>query len=159
MKRVRRFLAAAAALALVLQAVRFPRNLGERHGAQSLERQHALPAEIDQLLSRACYDCHSDRTVYPWYANVQPMGWLIEKHVIDGKARLNFSNFARLDAEAAAHHFQEIVEVVERHEMPLPSYLWLHPEAQLSDAEQASLIAWAKEARRAALATGASARP
>ena len=154
MHRGVRYLLLAAVALVLLQAARPPRNLGQRDGPEALGRHQKLPPPVADILGRACYDCHSDRTHYPWYANVQPMGWLIEKHVIDGKARLNFSRFGRIDARGRAHHFDEIVQEVERHEMPLASYTWLHPEAKLTPAEKRALIDWAVESRRAVLAAG-----
>lgn len=89
-----------------------------------------------ELVQRACYDCHSNETVWPWYSAVAPMKWLIADHVEDGRRHLNFSTWDQPNEDA-----DEIVEVIEDGEMPLRSYLTLHGEARLSDEEKAAFIA------------------
>ncbi len=109
---LKKIILALAVLLLVLQAVRPAKNLGEAEGPDSVVKRHAVPAEVRAVLQKACYDCHSDRTVYPWYAEIQPVGWWLASHVDDGKRHLNFSRFARYDAQRAAHKLDEIVDTV-----------------------------------------------
>lgn len=91
-------------------------------------------AETRAIAVRACYDCHSNETVWPAYAYVAPISLIVAHHVEDGRRVLNFSEWDR------ANHAHEIIEVIEDGEMPLDSYLPLHPEAKLTEAEKSQLI-------------------
>lgn len=107
-------------------------------------RAHANPPVVQEpkwdsprtreLASRACYDCHSNETTWPWYSNVAPFSWLVQDHVDDGRETLNFSEWNKTWKEA-----DEAAEVVREGEMPLWNYVMLHPEAKLTPAEQEEL--------------------
>lgn len=88
------------------------------------------------LAQRACFDCHSNETVWPWYSNVAPLSWMVQEHVDEGREYLNFSEWNRPQEEAG-----ESGETVAEGEMPIPNYLWLHPEAALTPDEKTALIA------------------
>jgi len=108
----------------------------------------ALPAgEVGEILTSACMDCHSHETVWPWYAGVAPVKFLVAKHVNDGRRNLNFSTWATQELSRRDHKLEEIVEVVKSGEMPEGSYTWLHPEARLTDAQRYALTAWAEAER------------
>jgi hypothetical protein len=102
-------------------------------------------AEVREVLKRACYDCHSNETVWPWYARVAPASWLVAWDVNEGREHLNFSTWNRLNDADRQHAFEEIQDEVESGAMPLPIYLPLHPEARLSDEDKAILAAWVRE--------------
>jgi len=137
------------ALLIVAQAIRPMNNRGSVAGPNHLSQLAPIPAEIDAILQRACYDCHSNATNYPWYANIQPVGWWLEQHVRDGKKHLNFSEFTTYPLKRATRRLEEVAEEVREHKMPLPSYTWMHPEAKLTDAEIDTLAGWAINTRRA----------
>lgn len=103
---------------------------------------YEIPSNVHGILKQKCYDCHSNHTRYPWYFNLQPVGWWMYKHIEDGKRELNFSEFKTYSAKKAAHKLEETVELVREKEMPLKSYVWLHPEARLSAEEEKALIDW-----------------
>ena len=88
-----------------------------------------------QIASRACFDCHSNQTVWPWYAYVAPISWRVTEHVEHGREHLNFSDWSQPNED-----LDEIKEVLEKGDMPLWDYLLLHGEAKLSQEEQASLL-------------------
>jgi hypothetical protein len=91
-----------------------------------------------QLAERACFDCHSNETAWPWYARVSPISLMIQKDVVEGRAVLNFSEWeANCCTES---QINAMAETVGKREMPLPYYLVLHPEAHLTDVEQGKLI-------------------
>lgn len=113
-------------------------------GANDITALHPTPVGVKSILARACYDCHSDHTRYPWYAHVQPAGWWLARHVKDGRRHLNFSQFGSYSPDRAAHKIESLIDEVEERGMPLRSYTWLHPEARLSEAESKMLVAWAK---------------
>lgn len=87
-----------------------------------------------ELAERACFDCHSNETVVPWYGHVAPASWLVRADVDEGRSELNFSEMDRARDEA-----REAAEVVLEGEMPPPWYVLLHPEARLTDAERIEL--------------------
>jgi hypothetical protein len=88
-----------------------------------------------ELVARACMDCHSNNTRYPWYSYVAPASWLVNKDIAEARERMNFSEWDRVQRGAS-----EAVEVIQKGEMPLPIYLPLHPDAQLSADEKQALI-------------------
>ena len=94
-----------------------------------------------ELAQRACFDCHSNETNYPWYANVAPVSWLLERHIVEGREHLNFSdwNQSHEGHDDEGHEAEEMGEVVLEGEMPTRDYLLLHPQAKLTDAERAAL--------------------
>lgn len=122
MKTSAKVLLGLGALLVVAQAIRPMSNHGTIVGPDHITKLAPMPAEVDAILQRACYDCHSNATTYPWYANIQPVGWWLEKHVRDGKRHLNFSEFATYSAKRATRKLEETVEEVREHRMPLASY-------------------------------------
>lgn len=100
-----------------------------------------------QLVQTACYDCHSNNTVYPWYAEVQPVAWWIADHVNEGKSELNFSEFLSYSPKKADHKLEEVIEMIQENEMPLQSYTIIHGNARLSNAQKDEIINWAKGLR------------
>lgn len=88
-----------------------------------------------ELAVRACFDCHSNETAYPWYSNVAPVSWLLARHVSEGRHKLNFSTWGTGRQEA--EHFARLIE---SGEMPSWDYVLMHPEARLTDAEKQQLI-------------------
>jgi hypothetical protein len=146
MKKASRLTALGLAGALLgMQLVRSPRNEGAAEGPSSIVAQQAVPAPVKQILQRACYDCHSNRTVYPWYESVQPVAWWLNKHVTEGKGELNFSEFAGYGTKRAVRKLQAIADEVHDREMPLTSYLLMHRDARLTDAERALVSKWAED--------------
>jgi hypothetical protein len=101
------------------------------------------PAEVHAILRRACYDCHSNQTRWPWYAHVAPVSWLVAKDVADGRRKLNFSDWGTYHVDRQETKIHEIWEEVSTGEMPLAIYRPLHPEAKLTEADRAVLGQWA----------------
>ncbi|MGE5363355.1 MAG: heme-binding domain-containing protein [Bacteroidota bacterium] len=83
---------------------------------------------------RACFDCHSNQTTWPGYSYVAPISWLLTGHVSEGRREMNFSEWRK------KYKSEEVVEEIEKGKMPLRSYLWLHPQARLSDKEKKEFI-------------------
>ena len=135
------------ALLLVLIGIQFihPRqNLGATGGPNDLAVRAAAPDDVRQLLADACYDCHSNRTQYPWYASVQPVAWWLDHHVQEGKRELNFSEFGAYSPRRASHKLAAIGKEVSRGDMPLSSYTWMHPAARLPSDQRKKLVDWAQ---------------
>ena len=91
-------------------------------------------AQAHRVARRACYDCHSNETVWPWYSRIAPVSWLVYKDVVDGRSKLNFSEWGRGEQEV-----EEIGESIAEGEMPPRQYLLTHLDARLSEADKALL--------------------
>ncbi len=130
---------------VAIQFVRPERNLSDDR-TYDVSTKYAVPEDVKQILAVACNDCHSNKTEYPWYANIQPVAWFLDHHVTDGKRHLNFSNFTSRSVAYQNHKFEETIEMVKEGEMPLASYtyLGLHARANLTEQQKQSLINWAQ---------------
>jgi hypothetical protein len=96
--------------------------------------------QTQELMVRACFDCHSNQTTWPWYSNVAPMSWLVQRDVNEGRRHLNFSEW-----DGPQRHAKDVAEQIKEGEMPPWFYLPMHPDARLSDAEKQALIAGAEK--------------
>jgi hypothetical protein len=115
--------------------------------ARALEAHVRVPPDVAATLDRACGDCHSHRTRWPWYSHVAPASWLVVEHVDHGRRHLNFSDWTAGGGERGKDPLPAICQQVKEGHMPLPSYLWLHPRARLSPAEVEALCRWAATSR------------
>lgn len=106
--------------------------------------KYPMPQEVEAILKPACYDCHSNLTTYPWYANVQPVASWLAGHVNEGKKHFNLSAFTNRRAAVQNHKFEELIEMVKDGSMPLNSYTWTHGDARLTDQQRQTLVAWAQ---------------
>lgn len=94
-------------------------------------------ASSERLARAACYDCHSNETEWPWYSNVAPMSWLVQRDVDRGREAVNFSEWR---TPGAGGEVDELHDAVEDRSMPPRQYTLNHPAARLSDAERAELV-------------------
>ena len=127
-----------AVVGLAIQLVRFEQT------NPPVESDIHAPADVDQLLRRACYDCHSHETKWPWYSQVAPVSWLVTRDTNEGRKHLNFSRWGSYSLERQQKKLKEIAEEVGEGEMPMAIYLPMHPEAKFSAAEKERLVNWAK---------------
>ena len=104
--------------------------------------QEQVPTQIQNLMTEACLDCHSNNTRYLWYHNISPVSWMIKKHVDEGKDELNLSNWAVMDVFEKITKLEEMCQETERKTMPLKSYRLIHPKAKFSEEEIAALCTW-----------------
>ena len=138
MTRARKMLLGAAAAVVAMQLIPLPRTNPPATAPLS------APPELQAVLDRACMDCHSHATKWPWYAYVAPVSWLVVYDAHEGREHLNLSTWGERSEKKRAKQAHEMWEEVEEGEMPLPPYLWLHPGAKLSDADKALLRAWSE---------------
>jgi hypothetical protein len=101
------------------------------------------PPEVASILRRACYDCHSNETVWPWYSRVAPISWLVHRDVVDGRRHLNFSEWDKVPTEKRARKINAASHQAKEGEMPPWFYLPMHWNARVADAERAILERWA----------------
>ena len=102
--------------------------------------------EVASVLHRACYDCHSNETRWPWYSRIAPVSWVITRDVNEGRAALNYSTWNQLSAEKQAEAMKESWDEVAEGKMPTWYYVPLHPEARLTPNDQSVLRAWSGSA-------------
>jgi len=98
------------------------------------------PIAIGNIIRSSCYDCHSNHTKYPWYSNVQPIGWLLQNHISEGKSELNLSEFGNQSNRMKRTKLKSIITQINDDEMPMSSYLLLHSEAKLDSLKKARLV-------------------
>ncbi|MEO7174463.1 MAG: heme-binding domain-containing protein [Saprospiraceae bacterium] len=133
-------------LFVLIQVFRPVKNISAEVSTADI-RNHSDDTVALKIISRACFDCHSNHTLYPWYAEFQPTAWYLQNHVINGKKRLNFSEFGTYTPKKAADKLEEIVEEIKKGEMPLKSYRLIHSESRLTDKEQQIVVKWAENMR------------
>ena len=144
MKKFGKYLLWALVVVLIgIQFVRPQRNLSNDQTYHA-KTKYALPASVENILKVACNDCHSNLTVYPWYATFQPVGTWLAQRLIDGKRHLHLSSFTNRPIAYQNHKMEEIIEMVKEGEMPLASYTWVHRKAILTPEQKTELTSWAQ---------------
>jgi hypothetical protein len=144
MTKNKKFLYAVVAILILIQFIRPERNLGKAETENTI----FVNAEVGTILQTSCFDCHSNYTNYPWYTNIQPIGWWLNHHVDEGKEELNFSEFETYSLKRKLHKLEEIKEMVEEGEMPLSSYTLIHGDTKLSPEQKEILYKWVTETRK-----------
>lgn len=133
-------------LLLILGLIQFfPRpekNISSAITNNRIEQLYPMPDSILAILKMACYDCHSNNTNYPWYSNLQPVAWFLNRHIVEGKAELNFDEFGVYSKRRQQSKFKSIVSQVNKGEMPLKSYKLFHKKANLTKKEKDLVIDW-----------------
>jgi hypothetical protein len=127
---------------IVIQFIRPEKNKAEGISKNDISTLYPVPANVQAVLKTSCYDCHSNNTFYPWYAKIQPVAWWLNDHVVEGKKKMNFSEFASYSLRKQYHKLEETEEMVKKGEMPLDSYLWIHKNAKLSEDQKATIYNW-----------------
>lgn len=131
---------------IVLQAFRPAKN-NSGDTSKDISHSYPVPDSVTAIFKKACNDCHTNNTNYPWYAEVQPVGWWLNDHVTDGKKHFNLNEFSGYRIAKQYHKLEECIEQVKEGEMPLESYTVIHKEARLSEAEKQTLVAWCESIR------------
>ena len=141
---------------IIIQFFQPDKNNNDVLAKDDITTMVSIPDTVQQLMKAACYDCHSNNTKYPWYTDIQPIGWWMENHVEDGKRHLNFNEFAAIPPrngkttrERQLKKLEEVKKTIEEGEMPLSSYTLIHKEARLNKEQKQMIIAWSDTARQA----------
>ena len=129
---------------IVIQFLGIKKNQSTGEQINHISKQFAVPADVENIFKTSCYDCHSNNTVYPWYAGIQPIAWWLQGHVNEGKEELNFDEFAQYNPRRQFKKIEEMEEMINEGEMPLSSYTIIHSNATLSASQKETLINWAK---------------
>jgi len=136
-------------LLVVLVVLQFIRpdlsNNATAASSNNINNSFNVPADIDQVLKTSCYDCHSNKTTYPWYAAIQPVGWWLQNHIEEGKHELNLDEFGTYNLRRQYKKLEEISEQVDEGEMPLSSYTIIHKNAKLTLEQKRQLVGWSNQ--------------
>lgn len=143
MKIFNRILLLLAVIFIIIQFNRPVRKIAEVKPANEITAVFAVPDDVLDIFRTSCYDCHSNNTRYPWYVNIQPIGWFMDSHIKEGKRKMNFSEFGTYTLSRQHNKLNEIIENVNDGEMPLPSYLLIHTDSKLSTEQKETLVTWA----------------
>ena len=136
------------ALFIIVQFFHSKRNISKGDQPNSIAKLYAVPDDVKSILTKACLDCHSNNTRYPWYCYVQPFDWWTNKHVVEGKNHLNFDEFTNKSLRFQYNRLGDCKEQIEKGEMPINSYLWIHKDAKLTDEEKTKIYDWTISIRK-----------
>lgn len=142
MKRSKTIVVAIAGILVIIQFVRPARNYNGQLSEQNMMQLYHTPDTIRRIIQQSCVNCHSNKTSYPWYADVQPVGWWLEYHIRKGKKELNLDGFAGYSKRRRISKLASMKDQVRDGDMPLPSYTWMHKEARLSAVQKHLLTNW-----------------
>jgi hypothetical protein len=145
---VRKILVILLIVLVLIQFVRPARNTGPFATATDITHYVHVPDTVMHILQASCYDCHSNNTVYPWYTNINPVGFWMRSHINDGKWSINFSDLSKFDKRKLDHRLKDIAEQVENREMPLWSYTLIHTYAKLDSGQVQLIKNWSAAARQ-----------
>jgi hypothetical protein len=146
MKIVKRILLILLIVFIVAQAFRPAKNLSN-DVSKDISKSYVVPENVKVILAKACNDCHSNLTRYPWYSEVQPVSWWLANHIKDGKRHFNLNEFEGYRISRQYKKLEECIKEVKEGGMPLPSYTIIHKDAILTDAEKETLYNWCEVLR------------
>lgn len=129
---------------VVIQFIHPKKNKTDAPQPNFIGNTFAIPGDVKSILEKACTDCHSNNTKYPWYTNFQPVHWWLEKHIKGGKKELNFDEYTSHSLRFQYHKMEEVINEVKEGEMPIDNYTWVHKDAKLTDNEKAKITGWAQ---------------
>ena len=129
---------------VVIQFFRPKKNINPGDQPNAISKKFAVSADVQTILDKACMDCHSNNTRYPWYNNIQPVAWWLDDHVRDGIKELNFDDYTNKRPRFQYRRMEQTIDLVKKDEMPLPSYTWTHKDAILTQEEKVKLTSWAQ---------------
>jgi len=129
-------------LFLGIQLMRPARSNPPVDESQTIEARTQMTPQVKAIFERSCNDCHSNKTVWPWYTNVAPISWWIVGHINEARQLMNLSEWGKLDRDRQDRKLRQICDEITDGGMPLPSYLPMHPKAKLSEQDKKTLCDW-----------------
>lgn len=147
MKALKKILLLLVVLFIAIQFIRPARNKSSEVLPIDISETIQVPGNVLAVLKTSCYDCHSNNTRYPWYVNIQPMGWMMAKHIKKGKEDLNFSEFGSYSKRKQFNKLRAIESSIKDGSMPLSDYLMLHENAMLSKEDRALVTEWVSKTK------------
>ncbi|QTE21981.1 heme-binding domain-containing protein [Polaribacter cellanae] len=144
MKILKKVLLVLLVLFVIAQFFGPEKNDGDLASLEPFLMETYPPADVKEILKTTCFDCHSNKTIYPWYDKITPVNYWLADHIKDGKKHLNFSTWNEYSMKRKEHKMDELHEEVEEREMPLNSYTWTHANANLTQEQIDAVVAWGK---------------
>jgi hypothetical protein len=142
MSRTKKILLGLLIAFIAIQFIQPARNKSGRVPPTGSVKAFVVPDNVQTLLQGACYDCHSDNTSYPWYSNIQPVAWMMERHIANGKEKLNFSDLGSYTPRKQTSKLTQIANQIKDDEMPISSYKAMHKKANLTIEEKVLIMDW-----------------
>ena len=138
----KRILSIILAVLVAIQFIHPVKNTSTAEQKGDITKHFNVPEDIHNVLKTSCYDCHSNNTNYPWYANIQPLSWLLANHIKEGKADLNFNEFSGYSKRRQLSKLKAVANSVKDGSMPLSSYTLMHRDAKLDDFKKQLIMDW-----------------
>jgi hypothetical protein len=129
---------------IAVQFIRPQKNIHTGPQPNDISTMYAVPADVDSILIAACKDCHSNNTRYPWYNKMQPVAWFLANHVKDGTGSFNLNEFATYPIWRQYDKISEAKKQIDKDDMPLSSYTWIHTDARLTDTQKNIIESWSE---------------
>jgi hypothetical protein len=145
MNRSKKILLGMLIIFIAIQFIQPARNENGQVLSTDVSKVYSLPEKVQAVLKIACYDCHSNNTQYPWYSYIQPVRWMLDRHVKEGKEELNFSEFGSYSSRRQMSKLKAIGNSIHDGSMPLSSYTLIHKNARLLPVEKDLLTDWARK--------------
>ena len=147
MGRVQKGLLFLLGVLVLIQFIRPARNTSGQAYPADISQIYPMQENVQGILKTSCYDCHSNNTDYPWYANVQPGGWWLTSHIRKGKEELNFNEFGNYSSRKKQSKLKAISNSIKDGTMPISSYTLIHRNARLSGTEQELILNWIEKTK------------
>lgn len=138
-------LAGLVALLIAIQLIPRVRNQSGQPPVNDITTVYQVPENVEVIFKRSCYDCHSNNTSYPWYAHIQPIRYMLDRHVQQGKQDLNFNNFGIYTARKRRNKLRAISSSLTEGTMPLSPYTFIHHSARLNSHDTSAVLSWVKK--------------
>jgi len=132
----------------VAQFVRPSRTNPPVNPALEINAVQSVPSELQSLFARSCHDCHSSRTVWPWYSHVAPVSWILAYDVNEGRREMNLSRWGTYDEGKRSKLLGETCKEVSDGEMPGVFYILMHPAARLTKADVQTICRWTQSSEQ-----------
>ena len=132
---------------IIIQFIRPAHNTNGQMLLTDITKTIKVPDKILDLFKNSCYDCHSNDTRYPWYVNIEPLGWMLANHIKNGKVNLNFSEFGSYSKRKQANKLRAIAKSINDATMPISSYTIMHTDAKLSEENKKMITDWVSHTR------------
>jgi cytochrome c551/c552 len=148
MRILKRILIVLAILFVAIQVVRPEKTNPVIDIGRTIQARTQMSEAVSSILQRSCMDCHSYKTVWPWYSNVAPASWLLASDVREAREHLSLSDWAAYDKKKALRKLDEMCDEVSKGDMPPSSYTLMHSAARLSDEDRKTICDWTKDETR-----------
>ena len=142
MSRKKKILLALLIVFIAIQFIQPAHNTSGQVLPIDITKTVSVPDKVLDIFKNSCYDCHSNNTRYPWYVYIQPMGWMMARHIKNGKKNLNFSEFGSYSLRKQVNKLRAIETSIKEESMPLSSYTIIHTDAKLSEEDRKLITDW-----------------